>query len=424
MTAPTDSRAASAAPGFLTPPPAPIDLSRLAFPAPLGGVGSLTVLDITKFFGDATGGIRTYLLAKAAYVQSRPELRQVLVVPGAQDGVAEEGGVRCYRLRGPRIPFDSSYRFLLATRTTRRIVEHERPDLIEVGSPWLVPWVTRRANRGLQAPLVWFYHTHFPAIIDPGFGAVGAWRRSAGATAWRYVRRLARLYQGVLVASESVARQLEQAGVEPVHRVALGVDLERFHPLRRARRAETRKRFGLPEAPLAIFVGRFAGEKQIETVLDAWPEVTRRTGARLVLVGAGPREPRLRARGAGAAVYWIPYLRDRDALADLVAAADLYIAPGPAETFGLSALEAMASGLPVLSVDSGGVADRVRASGVGALYAPGDRDACAEAALTLLGADLVGLGRTARSFAEQHHSWAAAFDGITAVYRQILGRRS
>lgn len=394
----------------------------MEFPAPLGDSQALTVLDITKFFGDATGGIRTYLLAKAAYVQSRADLRQILVVPGAQDGLAEEGGVRCYRLRGPRIPFDSSYRFLLATRTTRRIMEHERPDLIEVGSPWLVPWVTRRANRGLKAPLVWFYHTHFPAIIDPGFGERGAFRRAAGRAAWSYVRLLSRLYEGILVASESVARQLEAAGVERVHRVALGVDLERFHPLRRSRRAETRARFGLPDAPLAIFVGRFAGEKQIETVLDAWPEVTRRTGARLVLVGAGPREARLRAHAAAGAVHWVPYVRDRDLLADLVAASDLYIAPGPAETFGLSALEAMASGLPVLSVASGGVADRVRQSGAGALFAPGDAGACCEAALALLEGDLVALGRTARLFAEQHHSWAAAFDGITAVYRQILGR--
>ncbi len=418
MTAPTDSTAAPAQPGFLAPPSAPINLSRSVFPPPLGHREALTVLDITKFFGDATGGIRTYLLAKAAYVQAHPGLRQILVVPGAQDALAEEGGVRCYRLRGPRIPFDSSYRFLLATRTTRRIIEHERPDLIEVGSPWLVPWVTRRANRGLQAPLVWFYHTHFPSILDPRAGN-GPPRTTAGALAWRYVRRLSGLYRGVLVACESIARQLEAHGVDRVHRVALGVDLERFHPARRARRAETRQRFGLPDAPLAIYVGRFAGEKQIETVLAAWPEVTRRTGAHLVLVGAGPREPRLRDR-AGAAVHWVPYVRDRDLLADLVAAADIYVAPGPAETFGLSALEGMASGLPVLSVDQGGVADRVTQSGAGVLYPAGDAGACQEAAVTLLQGDVPGLGRMAREFTERHHSWTAAFDGIVAVYRQIL----
>jgi alpha-1,6-mannosyltransferase len=396
-----------------------MDLAHMAFPPRLGAPGLLTLLDITKFFGERTGGIRTYLLAKAAYVQAQPALRQVLVVPGAEDALAEERGVRCYRLRGPRIPFDQAYRFLLATRTTHRILEHERPDLIEVGSPWLVPWVTRRANRGLRAPMVWFYHTHFPAIIDPGAGS-GVARQALGRAAWRYVRRLATIYRRVLVASQSIATELQRAGVERVEQVTMGVDLERFHPGRRARAADTRRRYHLPDAPLALYVGRFAGEKQIETVLTAWAEVERRTDAWLVLVGAGPREARLRALAEGHQVRWIPYERDRSSLADLRAAAEIYVAPGPAETFGLGALEAMASGLPVLSIDAGGVADRVRESGVGTVYAPGDVGACIEAAVSLLRADVRALGATARAFAERRHSWRTAFDGIVAVYRRLL----
>jgi len=417
VTAPTD---VVAEPGFLAPPASPIDLSHTGFPPPLRAPGGLTVLDITKFFGDATGGIRTYLLAKARFVQSSPELRQVLVIPGAQDSLAEESGVRCYRLRGPRIPFDQSYRFLLATRTTRRILDHERPDLIEVGSPWLVPWLTRRANRALRAPMVWFYHTHFPAILDPPMPDVPRYRSALAQISWRYLRRLSGLFRATLVASESVARDLENAGVPRVRRVSLGVDLDRFNPARRLAARETRARHRLPDGPLALYVGRFTEEKQIETVLAGWHEVERRTGAWLVLVGAGPRTARLRAAAEGRQVRWVPFLRDRSQVADLFAAADLYLAPGPAETFGLSALEAMASGTPVLSVDAGGVADRVRASGAGALYPAGDVGACAEAAVALLSGDLRRLGATARAFAEQHHSWRAAFRGIFDIYRGVL----
>jgi alpha-1,6-mannosyltransferase len=280
--------------------------------------------------------------------------------------------------------------------------------------------VTRRANRALQAPMVWFYHTHFPAILDPEVPGIPAARRSLARLSWRYVHRLARLYRATLVASESVARQFEREGIPRVHRVTLGVDLERFTPTRRASIREIRRRHGLPDAPLAIFLGRFAEEKQLETVLAGWREVERRTGAWLVLVGAGPREARLRALAEGRQVRWVPYLRDRSQVADLLAACDLYVAPGPAETFGLSALEAMASGTPVLSVDSGGVADRVRASGAGALYVPGDAAACAEAAISLFRGDLRTLGMTARSFAERQHSWRAAFQGIVDVYREVL----
>lgn len=424
MTAPTDPRRPSDAgpgsdPGFLTDA-RPLDLSRTSFPPPLRADGRRTVLDITKYFGDTTGGIRTYLLAKAAYVQSRGDLRQLLVIPGAEDGLGERDGVRCYRLRGPRIPFDQSYRFLLATRTTRRILEHERPDLIEVGSPWLVPWVTRRANRSLRSPMVWFYHTHFPAIIAPSVPGVPRWRQAAGQAAWGYVRRLSRLFRAVLVASESVATELEQHGVSNVHRVALGVDLERFTPARRVHRADTLRRHRLPDAPIALYLGRFAEEKQLETVIAAWREVGSRTDAWLVLVGAGPREARLRAAAEGLQVRWLPYQRDRNQVADLLAAADLYLAPGPAETFGLSALEAMAAGTPVLSVASGGVADRVRASGNGALHPAGDWHACAEAAIALLRAPQGPLRTAARAYAEREHSWQSAFDGIFAIYDRLL----
>jgi alpha-1,6-mannosyltransferase len=168
-----------------------------------------------------------------------------------------------------------------------------------------------------------------------------------------------------------------------------------------------------------LYLGRFAGEKQLEIALVAWREVERRTGAWLVLVGQGPREGRLRALAEGLQVRWLPYVADRDQVADLLAAADLYLAPGPAETFGLSAIEALATGTPVLSVDDGAVAERVRLSGAGALYAPGDAGAFAEAAITLLRGDLRRLGQTAREYAERHHDWHAAFDGIVRVYRQL-----
>ncbi|MDH4132237.1 MAG: glycosyltransferase [Gemmatimonadota bacterium] len=393
----------------------------MALPPPIAAPGTLTVLDITKYFSAKSGGIRTYLLAKAAYVQQRPTLRQVLVVPGAEDALSEAGGVRCYRLRGPRIPFDPSYRFLLATRTTRRLVEHERPDLIEVGSPWFVPWVVRRANRRLAAPTVWFYHTHFPAIIGSGRPGAPAWRRQAGQAAWTYARQLAIRHRAVLVASDCIAGELEREGVANVIRIRLGVDLDTFHPWRKARRQEVRARIGLTDGPVAIYAGRFTEEKQLETALAAWPAVARETGAQLVLVGAGPREARLRA-SAPPGVTWVPYLADRDQLADLLAASDIYLAPGAVETFGLSALEAMASGTPVLSVDAGGCSDHVRHSGAGALFSPGDAGSLAAAATGLLGSDLETAGRTARGYAEGRHAWPDALDSIFAAYRQVLGR--
>ena len=213
--------------------------------------------------------------------------------------------------------------------------------------------------RGLVLPQQLSPH-HRPAPSQRGLATSHRQR-----LAWRYVRRLGRLVQATIAPSRAVVRELESAGVDNVVHVPLGVELDRFTPTRRARAEETRRRFGLPEGPLAIYVGRMAAEKDIDLLLEGWLEVERRTGARLVLVGAGPALRWLRRTRGGKRATWLPYQRDRDLLADLYAAMDLYVAPGSAETFGLSAMEAMASGLPVLSVDRGGVSEAVSLSGAG-----------------------------------------------------------
>jgi len=399
---------------------ASLDISRIELPPRLRPGAALGVLDITEFFGETTGGVRTYLLQKARYVQRRTELRQTIVVPGARDEILEASGVRCYRLHGPSVPTLKPYRFMLATRSTSRIVAHERPDLIEVGSTWFAPWLVHLATRRVDVPAVWFYHSNFPRVIAPWPETAGRVKRAAAEFAWGYVRRLGRMVRATLAPSDFVARELERVGVERVVRVGLGVDLERFHPARRAMAAETRQRHGLPEGPLAIYVGRLAGEKEVDLLLTAWPEVERRTGTRLVLVGDGPSRRRLQRRPGSERMYWLPFQPDRERLADLLAAVDLAVSPCSIETFGLSALEAIASGTPLLSADRGGVAETVGRSGAGATFPSGDAGALADQAKALLLGDLAALGARGRRYAEADHGWDAVLDRIFDVYRGVL----
>lgn len=353
-------------------------------------------------------------------MQRNPLLRQVLIVPGARDEILEGQGVRCYRLHGAPIPTQKPYRFMLATKSTSRIVAHESPNLIEVGSAWCAPWLIRLATRRLRVPTVWFYHSNFPRIIAPRPESAGWFRHGASAAAWSYVRRLGALVHTTIAPSETVAQQLRQAGLENVVCVPLGVDLTRFNPSRRSHAMQTRRRFGLPSGRLALYVGRIAGEKDLDVLLRGWARVERRTETRLVIVGDGPARRSLATASGGDRVIWLPFERDRDALADLYAAVDLYVAPGPAETFGLASLEAMASGLPVLSVDQGGVAETVTRSGAGALYHSGNSDHMSDVAEGLLQADLARLGHLGRRYVETRHSWVTAFDRLFSVYRAVL----
>lgn len=390
------------------------DLARDRFAPPLRPDASLGILDITEFFGETSGGVRTYLMEKAAYVERHPELRQVLVLPAGIDSITEVDGVRCYRMRGPRVPTQHPYRFMLATRSNRRVVEHERPDVIEVGSPGLVPWIIRHPARRLGIPLVHFYHSDYPSLMGRGIA-----RKFAA----RYARALDRLFVTTIVASSTVADDLRRAGIDRVTRIPLGVDPRCFTPGRRARGMELRARLGLDDGPLVIFVGRFAREKELKLLLTAWPTIRARTGAQLLLVGEGPlRRPLLdsiHGRPWSHSVRWFPFTADREQLAALLAAADLFVSPGIAETFGLAALEALASGTPVLSADHGGVAEQVTASGAGTLFPAGNASELASAAVTLLTTGDPALRGLARAYATSEHDWDTVFARIVNLYRTV-----
>lgn len=383
-----------------------------------------SVLDISEFYAPTSGGIRTYLAQKAGWLRTQEWARQVIVVPGPHDAVDDDpsGGSRRYSLRGPPVPGQAPYRFFLATRSTRRIFQHERPDIIELGSPGLVPWIAANASRGMDVPMIAFFHSNFPRIFNPFPERSGGLRRLATDALWKYVRFIDRFAQVTIACSDFAAEDLRRAGVDRVVRLPLGVDLELFHPRRRAQRDEARARYGLPRsATLAAYIGRFANEKEIQVLLDGWEQAYRRTGTHLALVGDGPIRAELERRTRD--VPWahlVPYEQDRERLAELHAALDLYAAPGPVETFGLSGLEALASGTPVLSVHRGGVAEQVTTSGAGRLYQAGRAETIAPAVEALLAGDRADLARRGREHAERGHSWDHVFTRLFELYDQVL----
>jgi alpha-1,6-mannosyltransferase len=247
-----------------------------------------------------------------------------------------------------------------------------------------------------------------------------AWpRRALAALLGRYERRIARSVDCTIVASEWVRRDLEALGIDRVAHVPLGVDLDLHHPRRRAWAAATRRRHGLPAGPLVLYLGRFSREKGIDRLLDAWPAVRRRTGASLALVGDVPGALPMPER-SGLGVHLVPFVRDRHLVADLHAAADVMVSPGCCETFGLAALEALASGTPVVAADQGGVGELVRRSGAGrTFHAPDPVDLAAQLE-ALLDDGPATPGARGRAYAEAEHDWDVVFDRLFGVYDRLV----
>ena len=130
-------------------------------------------------------------------------------------------------------------------------------------------------------------------------------------------------------------------------RVPLGVDLDTFGP----RAGRVRTRYAGEGQILLVHCGRLSAEKRPQRSLTTLATLhAAGLPVRLVVAGDGPLRARLvrRAARAGLPVTFAGFLSGRADLAALLASADVAIAPGPAETFGLAALEALACGTPVV----------------------------------------------------------------------------
>jgi alpha-1,6-mannosyltransferase len=160
-------------------------------------------------------------------------------------------------------------------------------------------------------------------------------------------RASAAAYDRIVCTTAWAAAEFTGAGADNVTQLPLGVDLDLFHP---DRHDPLLRRAHAPDGEvLLVCCVRLSPEKRPERAL-----ITLRTlldqgiRARLVIAGDGPLRPRLQAAASGLPVAFTGWIHDRTELATLLATADVVLAPGPMETFGLAALEALACGTPTV----------------------------------------------------------------------------
>jgi alpha-1,6-mannosyltransferase len=223
----------------------------------------------------------------------------------------------------------------------------------------------------------------------------------------RLNRSTAGSYDVVVCTTAWAAAEFRRLGVPNLLQVPLGVDLACFHPERRDE--GLRSRLAPGGQALLVHCSRLSPEKRPQRAVGALAELRRRgLPAVLVVAGDGPQRRALQAQARGLPVRFLRHVSDRGLLARLLASADVVIAPGPVETFGLSALEALASGTPtVVSCDSALPA----IIGPAGLTTDDDDAACADAVQRLLDRDVTGRRRLARQQAERY-GWPAAVRGF------------
>jgi alpha-1,6-mannosyltransferase len=164
-----------------------------------------------------------------------------------------------------------------------------------------------------------------------------------------------------------------------------------------------------------VHCGRLSPEKHVERSVDTVAELHESgLDVRLVIAGDGPRREALERRAAGLPVTFLGFVSSRPQVATLLASADVSLAPGPHETFGLAALEALASGTPVV-VSASSALREIVAPGCGA--AVSDHAPAFASAVTSLLADPEADRRAAARARAEQFPWPAAVDGMLAALR-------
>ena len=371
--------------------------------------------DLTQSWSDVGGGVGTYLRHKRRHILECTQNRHLMIVPGPRDAVeVEEDGraITCF-IASPRVPGSPHYRLMVRNRAVEAVLEEHRPDLVECQDAYNLPWVAiRHSKRHPSTAIVAAYCTDFPTVyVDRPFSK---WlgRRIGGAASrlcYRYCGNLYRRFDAVYALSENGGvSKLRALGVGEVDVVPLGVEVGQFSPLKRD--ARLRQRLGLGEAqPLLIYAGRLDGEKRPDVVVEAFRKLPPSLGAALLLLGDGPLRDQFVDLTAEH-IFAPGYCHDRSDLAAWLASADLYVSAMADETFGISIIEAQASGLPVVGVAAGAMIDRVP-NGLGLVGEVGDADAMAANILAVLGGDMQSMGEQARDHALQF-SWDQSMERL------------
>lgn len=375
------------------------------------------------------GGLGRHVADLAQALSDRGD-EVVVLTRGSGPTATDEtsGGVRVVRAASDEIAVDFTTESVLAwsaifehslVRAGLGLVHGWQPDVIHAHD-WLVAQTSRTLSVQTAAPVVATIHATeygrqqgwLPLALQRGIHSIERW--------------LCRSAAAVITCSHFMADQVSELfSLDPatVQVIGNGIDPAVWVP-DPTLAEHFRSQFAVGSGPLVAFAGRFVHEKGIQELIKAIPLLTaEHPDIRLVLAGTGHdlEEQRDRARRYGVEdrIFWPGFLDDHQ-LAALFGAADVVVVPSLYEPFGLVALEAQATGVPVAVSSTGGLCDLVQQGVTGQLFAPQSPAAIAEAVRSLLDdpARTAAMVTAARERAVAEYSWPQVAEAVARVYER------
>jgi glycosyltransferase involved in cell wall biosynthesis len=336
-------------------------------------VHPLRIAYVTETFPPELNGVSLTVERTLRHLRSRGHA--IELIRPRQRGEPALDSAEELRTGGCPIPMYPDLRFGLSRiGPLRRRFERTRPQLVHLATPGPLAWAALVAARSLRIPATSDFRTNFHEYSR--YYGLG-WLASP---ALSLLRRFHNLTQRTFVPTRASRRELAAAGFERLAIVGRGVDGERFTPA--ARSEALRAEWQAGDGPVLLTVGRIAAEKNVELALRAFERArARRPSTQMIVVGDGPSRAALEAAHPHARFVGV---KRGDELAAHYASADVFLFPSLSDTFGNVVLEALASGLPVVSYDVAAASEHVRDGRSGRLVVPGDEPGFVAETLSLV----------------------------------------
>ena len=370
----------------------------------------MRIVHVANFYGPSSGGIKTTLHELGrGYLKYGHEF--IYIVPGPRYIKEQTPFGLKITLPSFTLPASGGYQIIRSNKQLLNLLEFLNPDRIEVSDRFTLLKVGRWAKQHKVASLV-FSHETLNGLVKKYAPLVPVALRNKFVN-W-HNRKLAASFDTVIATTEFAAAEFVRIKTTNLRKVALGVDLAGFKPENRDNKL--RKELLKGAEYLLVHCGRMSPEKEPARSVQAVRELVKAgVNVRLIIVGGGPLWNKIRKQSLGLPIEMLGYVASREKVASYLAAADIAIAPGPLETFCLSALESLASGTPVVASKSSAVGEILNINSIRPAGAVAS-DNGAEFAIAI--EQLLNKGRLRKVAREQAEkfSWANTVDAMLDVH--------
>jgi 1,2-diacylglycerol 3-alpha-glucosyltransferase len=305
-------------------------------------------------------------------------------------------------------------RFQLRSRI-RALLDEFAPDVIHIQDHFLLGRTVVKVNKRTAAPIMGTNHfmpENLTALVRSSW-----WKKRLERLLWS---RFSSVYDQLMLVTtptETAATLIRPLLKIEVVAVSSGIDLKKFEPVQY--NGQIRSRYGIPDKPVLLFVGRLDPEKKLNEVLDAVAMALRRTDFCLVVVGKGIQQSALEKQAVRLRitenVIFTGFVPEED-LPMIYQLSQCFIIASIAELLSLATLQAMASGLPVIAARAGALVELVHDRANGLLFNVGDIDKMANCMVEILGNDTLcrQMGAKSLEYSQQHdiHGTVRAFESI------------